>query len=296
LEFVQNYSLSQPVPQSIHDELMRFVKDFCVVGGMPEAVDTFSKKRSYLESERVGSGILTTYRDDFSKYGRRVNNRRLEKVFSKIPTLVGNKFMYTQIDRQEKSRDIKNALHRLECARIVYRVLHSDANGLPLGAEANDRHFKVVFLDVGLVCRACGLTMADIQAADDLMMVNSGAICEQFVAQHLLYSGRYYEQPQLFCWLRQRGSSNAEVDYLISLGTSIIPVEVKAGKSGRLKSLHIFLNEKGRDFAVRFGISTPTLDDATTSVAGTRPRKFRLLSLPFYLIGQATRLCRENLR
>jgi predicted AAA+ superfamily ATPase len=294
VEFISRYKLPEPVPDSIHHELMRLVKDFCVIGGMPEAIKTFARTRSYLDIERVTGSILSTYRDDFAKYGRRFNARRIEKVFSKIPMLIGQKFMYSQIDREEKSRDIKQAMHALEDTKIIYRVLHSDANGIPLGAETNERHFKTVFLDVGLVCRACGLSMRDIQDADNIVLINSGAICEQLVAQHLLYSGQPFDLPSLFCWMRQRGGSNAEVDYLINQGTTIIPVEVKAGKSGSLKSLHYFLSEKHRDFALRFNADTPSIVAATTSISGMQPQPFRLLSLPFYLLGQTNRLCREN--
>ena len=136
--------------------------------------------------------------------------------------------------------------------------------------------------------------MGDIQSIDDVMMINSGQVCEQFVGQHLLYSGMYYEEPQLFCWLRQRGSANAEVDYLLSHGTKIIPVEVKAGKSGSLKSLHVFISEKQRDFALRFYAGQPLLGNTRTSVSGMEPVDFYLLSLPFYLINQTKRLCRES--
>lgn len=294
LDFLRSYSLSESIPDLIHNELMQHVKDFCVIGGMPEAVEKYSKTNSYLESERILSNILSTYRADFNKYGLRVNQQRIEKVFLKIPNLVSQKFKYSQVDREEKSRDIKDALHKLECARVVHRVVHSDANGVPLGAEINDKYFKTIFLDVGLLCRGAGITMADIQSADDVMMINSGQVCEQFVGQHLLYSGRYYEEPQLFCWLRQRGSANAEVDYLLSQGTNIIPVEVKAGKSGSLKSLHVFVSEKQRDFALRFYAGQPLLSDVRTSVSGMKPVGFRLLSLPFYLINQTKRLCRGS--
>jgi len=74
---------------------------------------------------------------------------------------------------------------------------------VPLGAEINERYFKTLFLDVGLVCRICGLSMADIQGMEDMMLINSGAICEQLVGQHLLYSGKSFETPQLYCWMRQ---------------------------------------------------------------------------------------------
>ena len=295
LDFLQSYSLPDTIPEPVGDELMQHVKDFCVIGGMPEAVSVYSKTKSYLESERVLSNILSTYRADFNKYGHRVNQQRIEKVFLKIPNLVGQKFKYSQVDREEKSRDLKDALHKLECARVVHRVVHSDANGVPLGAEINDRYFKTIFLDVGLLCRGAGISMSDIQSADDVMMINSGRVCEQFVGQHLLYSGMSYEEPQLFCWLRQRGSANAEVDYLLSQGTRIIPVEVKAGKSGALKSLHVFISEKQRDFALRFYTGKPLLGNARTSVSGLEPVNYRLLSLPFYLINQTKRLCRESI-
>ncbi len=295
LDFLQSYSLPESIPDTIGNELMQYVRDFCVIGGMPEAVNIYSITKSYLETERILSNILSTYRADFSKYGQRVNQQRIEKVFLKIPILVGQKFKYSQVDRDEKSRDIKDALHKLECARVVHRVVHSDANGVPLGAEINDRYFKTVFLDVGLLCRGAGITMGDIQSADDLMMINSGQVCEQFVGQHLLYSGMSYEEPQLFCWLRQRGSANAEVDYLLSQGTKIIPVEVKAGKSGSLKSLHVFISEKQHDFALRFYAGQPLLGNARTSVSGMEPVDYCLLSLPFYLINQTKRLCRESM-
>src|SRR3989339_147494 len=293
LDFLQGYLLSEPIPDSIHNEFMRYVRDFCVIGGMPAAINIYSKTKSYLESERILSNILSTYRADFNKYGQRVNQQRIEKVFLKIPNLVGQKLKYSQIDREEKSRDLKEALHKLELAKIIHKVVHSDANGVPLGAEMNDKYFKTIFLDVGLLCRSAGITMSDIQSTDDLMMINSGQICEQFVGQQLLYSGKYYEDPQLFYWLRQRGSANAEVDYLLTQGTKIIPVEVKAGKSGSLKSLHVFVNEKQHDFALRFYAGQPLFSDSVTSVSGMKQVKFRLLSLPFYLINQTKRLCRE---
>jgi uncharacterized protein len=295
VEFIGGYTLPASIPGPIHNELMRYVKDFCVIGGMPEAVRTYAKTKSYLDAERVLGNILSTYRGDFAKYGRRVNSRRIEKVFSSIPLLIGQKAMYSRIDREEKSRDVKQAIHALEYAKILYRVLHSDANGIPLGAEINESHFKPIFLDIGLACRACGLSMTDIQNIDNIVLINSGAICEQLVGQHLLYSGRYFDPPQLFCWLRQHGSANAEVDYLITQGMAIIPVEVKAGKSGSLRSLHLFLSEKHRNFALRYNADTPSIVAATTSVSGMAPQSFRLMSLPFYLIGQTRRLIRENL-
>jgi uncharacterized protein len=178
-------------------------------------------------------------------------------------------------------------------ARVAHRVRHSAANGVPLGAEADDRSFKVLFLDVGLLSRSCGLTALDVEGVEDPMPINAGAVCEQYVGQHLLHAGEPYEEPALHCWIRQKRGSSAEVDYVISLGETVVPVEVKAGKTGTLKSMHLFLREKGRDFGLRFNADFPSLLEAETSLADGRNRPFRLLSLPLYMAGQARRLCRE---
>jgi len=107
-----------------------------------------------------------------------------------------------------------------------------------------------------------------------------------------VHSGELYAEPEAFCWMREKSQSSAEVDYVISFGETIVPVEVKAGKTGTLKSLHVFLREKERSFALRFNADAPSLLDTTTSLADGRNRRFRLLSLPLYMVGQARRLCR----
>ena len=290
VQFLQEYSIGNTIPKPIHNNLMQYIKNYCFIGGMPEAVAQFTATGSYLQSEKILSSILSTYADDFSKYGRQVNHQRLLKVFMRLPQLVGQKLKYTQIDREEKSRDLKAALDLLARAKIVYLIQHSDANGIPLGAQANAKFIKPLFLDVGLLCHACGLRMTNVQPSTNIMLINSGAVCEQFVGQHLLYAGQYYENPQLYCWIRQQGSSNAEVDYVMSNGTRIIPIEVKAGKTGSLKSLHLFLSKKQINFGLRFNADQPSIVNAYTSVAGTTATAFKLLSLPFYLIGQTKRL------
>lgn len=293
VDFLQRFRLPLEVPQSIHDELLRWVRIYLVTGGMPYVVQAYTKTGSFVEAERAGMEIVATYRDDFAKYGHRVQHRRVEKVFSMVPRLIAQKFMYTQVDREERSRDLKQALHLLELARVVHCVRHTHANGLPLAAETEDRHFKVIFLDVGLVARATGLSMDEVATVADIMVINSGALCEQFIGQHLAYAGQPFAEPELFCWMRQERSANAEVDYLLPFGTRIVPVEVKAGKAGSLRSLHVFVDEKGCDFALRFNAGLPSLLDGHTCLRDKPAKSFRLLSLPLYLVGQTRRLCKE---
>ena len=290
-DFLETYALGTEVPEAIHAELMRLVRRFLIVGGMPASVAASNAPGGLRESEAVRQSLLSTYREDFSKYGKRVDSRRIEKVFAKIPLLAGRKFKYSNVDREDRSRELSRALEMLCMARVASRVRHSAANGLPLGAEADDRRFKALFMDVGLLCRSCGLSVLDLEGDEDVMLVNSGAVCEQFIGQHLLHAGEPYAQPELYCWMREKRQSNAEVDYVIAVGGRVVPVEVKAGRTGSLKGLHVFLREKRRDFALRFNSDVPSLLDARTSLADGENRPFRLLSLPLYMVLQAPRLC-----
>ena len=290
-QWLMRFTLPEVIPDGLHRELLGLVRQYCVVGGMPEAVAAFAKSGSYQECEQVQQSILSTYRDDFAKYATKAKHRRVEKVFSKIPQLVGRKFMFSHVDPEERARELGSALLLLCLARVAHQVKHSHGNGVPLGAEADDHTFKVLFLDVGLLCRSCGLNVLDIGKAADLTLVNAGAVSEQLVGQHLLMGGAFYEDPKLHCWMRDKPNSSAEVDYLIALGSHVIPVEVKAGSTGKLKSLHLFLSEKNREFGLRFNSDVPSLLDTHTSLPGGKDRPFQLLSLPFYMLGQVRRLC-----
>ena len=295
-DWLVQYGPGDEVPAEMHAELSRLVRQYLVIGGMPEAVAAFGQTESYQECEQIQQAVLATYRDDFNKYGQRVKQQRVEKVFARVPLMVGRKFMYSHVDREERSRDLGEALSLLQLARVVHKVPHTHANGIPLAAEADDRTFKVLFMDVGLLCRSCGLRMTDLVQSDEPMLINSGAVCEQAVGQHLLHATPFYVEPELFCWIRQTRGSNAEVDFVIGIGDQVVPVEVKAGKTGTLKSLHVFLREKRRRFGLRFNMDRPSLLEAQTSVATGPQTQFQLLSLPLYLVGQTSRLCETVLR
>ena len=293
LERLVEFTWTGKFDELLHPCFMDDFRKYCIVGGMPGAIQTYIDTDSYLEVQRVQEGILATYQDDFSKYAGRVNHMLLRKVFSRLPMLIGQKFKYTNLDRQEKSRTLSGAMHLLELAKLIYRVPHTHANGTPLGAEVNPRDFKTLFMDVGLLCRACRLDMAEMLDAEDVMLINSGSVCEQFVGQHLLYDAPIYQQPELYCWMRQKAGTSSEVDYCVQQGTRIIPVEVKAGKTGRLKSIQVFVQEKGHDLALRFNADVPSVVDAQTAIFSENAKPYRLVSLPFYMIGQTSRLIKE---
>jgi uncharacterized protein len=302
-EFLSNLQVDESIAAPIHDQLMREFRRFLVVGGMPEVVAAYAASNS--ESESLGESLrecgrpkhalLSTFEDDFGKYRAKVDQPRLRKLYRRIPQMVGNKFKYVHVDRHDRSKNIAAALQMLNYARVCHTVRHSTCDGVPLGASASERHFKVLFLDVGLAATACGLSLADFDTRDDITVGDAGRMCEQFVGQHLLYSRRSYQEPELHYWMREKRGASAEVDYVISVGPEVIPVEVKSGKTGTLKSMQLFLREKGLGLGVRINGDVPSMVTATTSLADGDNVSFRLLSLPLYMVGQVPRLCRDAL-
>ena len=175
-------------------------------------------------------------------------------------------------------------------AKVCQKVKASHANGVPILSELNEKAFKAIFLDVGLVSSQLGVRLNKLNQLHDINLVNSGAIAEQVVGQLLQTVEPFYVEPSLCYWVRERKSSNAELDYLIQHGINIIPIEVKSGNAGTLKSLHVFMNEKQLSTAVRINSDTLSLTKVDVKIHQEQQVKYNLLSIPFYMISQIHRL------
>lgn len=291
--WLQSVSLAdlreRAMTSAVHDKCMELLRQYWVVGGLPEAVATFAAHRDFKAVVRVHQSIVATYRDDFGKYSHGALKNRVQLVFDRLPSMVGRKFKYAHVSHEHRAAELATALEQLCMARVAYRVHHTSANGIPLGAEVSERDFKTLFMDVGLMCSALHLSLLDLRR-EDMSLVNDGAVAEQFVGQHLLYSGPWYEAPALHYWMREARGSSAEVDYLIAHGQQVVPVEIKAGKSGALKSLQRFLKEKRCSFGLRFNGDLPSLLRSAVHTVDGAPLVFDLLSLPLYMVGQTCRL------
>ena len=284
------------LPAALHRKCLDLLRRYWVVGGLPEAVAAFVHASSgggggFEPVSRVLQSVVATYRDDFGKYGR--SRDRIRMVFDRLPHLVARKFKYVEVSREHRASEIGAALDHLCMARVASKVFRTAANGVPLAAEINERFFKCLHVDVGLMCAALGLDVLDLERQGDPTLVNRGAVAEQFVGQHLLYSEAPYLTPALHYWARETRNAAAELDYVIAAGSRVVPVEVKAGATGSLRSLHQFIHEKSSGLALRFNADPPSLlRDSRKLPDGTTVR-FDLLSLPLYLVGQARRLIGE---
>ena len=205
------HSLAEP----LHARLLERFREYVLVGGMPEAVDTYRHDRSLLDAARVHQDLLATFRDDFAKYASAVHRDRLIKVLDAAPRMIGGKFVYRRVDREERAQALRQAVDLLCRARVCHRVEATHATGPPLGAEVDDRRYKLVLIDIGLVSASLGISLSDLAQTEDLVMTNEGAIAEQAVGQALRLVEPPFHEPKLYYWARDTPGSEAEVDYVI---------------------------------------------------------------------------------
>lgn len=274
--WIEHTDLHTTINPVVHEKLLKLVKEYMMLGGMPSVVKMYVDTKDLNECQLIQTGLLNTYRQDFGKYAKKSDHRYLQRLFEKIPGLVGENFKYNKVDADMKSRDIKEALYLLQNAGLIYPVYSTSASGIPLGSAINEKKFKVLFLDVGLVTRATKLEM-EILFSQDILLVNRGMLAEQWVGQELLAYATPFDEANLYFWLREKRSSMAEVDFVITVDANIIPVEVKAGTTGRLKSLKLFMEEKNSLLGVRVSQQSLSYND-------------KILSIPFYMVGEIQRL------
>lgn len=279
LEMLENLNWEKTPNPVIHQHLLSLVKKYSIVGGMPRAVAEYVSSGNLGQCHQIQNIIIQTYRDDFGKYASKVKHKYLQKIFYAVPKMVGRKFKYSHVDDSIQSRELKEALELLEKAGVVYRVKQTSGEGLPLESNANERHFKTIFLDIGLMQNLCGLSSETLMV-EDFIQVNAGEVAEQFVGQELLAYSDPFKESALYYWARESRSSNAEVDYLTPYRQYAIPVEVKAGKTGTLRSMHLFLEKYPAPVGIR--ISQIPLNNSLP-----------IISIPFYAIKNIPQLIND---
>lgn len=293
LDAIKTVTIATPLNDALHHKASRLFKEYLMVGGMPEAVSTWLETESPDALAEVHTNLINTYQDDFSKYAGRLNIDYLEDTLRAIPRMLTQKIVYTQINPTARHASIKQALGLLTKACLCHRVAAVGGNGIPVESDLNPKLFKTIFIDVGLVSNLLGLQLYQFQTLDEIMLINKGAISEQIVGQLLRLLSPSYIEPKLYYWTRESQNSRAEIDYLIQDNQRLIPIEVKAGGEGKLRSLHQFMHEKPWDLAVRFYAGKLLKNTINTNTTTGHPVKYNLISVPFYLVTQIIRLTKN---
>ena len=279
VELLQTVKDGREINEEVHQLLLKLVREFFCVGGMPGVIATFQATGSLLEAQRRQSAILDLYSLDFGKYATKyAEHFHLKKLFEQAPNLVGKHFKFSKIDPDcaNPARDYREALNRLRQARLILSVHLTKGNGLPLRAEKSEKKFKIFLLDVGLLVFSLGGDKSVVENAESSTIFR-GVIAEQFVAQELCGQQDPFIGRGLYFWENPSATSGAEIDFLVNLHQKMIPIEVKAGSIGHLKSLKQFMTSRKVQIGVRVAENPLAYDDG-------------ILSIPFYLVGELSRL------
>lgn len=288
VEKFREFKIGDDFSTELHRQFLEHYRKFIFLGGMPAALSAYVEEGTLAAGQKILENIKNTYEDDFAKYALKADLARLQKVYLTIPSQLAQKIKYTKVLAEEKSNIVRRNIDYLIKARISLPCYHSSCSGIPLVSQKNDDIYKLYWLDVGLANR-----MLDVDwhafAKIDFGLLTEGVLAEQFVAQHLANRSSGEKPPALYYWLREGKANNAEVDFVIQIGSQIVPIEVKAGAEGKLKSLLQFVAEKDTKIAVRFWAGPPQLENVEHSIVtakGSTLVKLQLLSLPVYFVGK----------
>ena len=259
----------------VKNDLIKFLKYYFYVGGMPEVVLAFSKEKNFNTIRAIQKRILNGYEDDFSKH---IGIRSAEKVirlWNSIPRQLAReskKFIYNDVNPGARSRDYRSSLFWLGKCGLVYEISRVTLPHYPLASYAEPEHFKLFMLDIGLLSALAGLDIEAFFERDPAVFNHfHGALAEQYVLGEL----KALERIPVYYWARE-GSAQAEVDFIIQTGNKIIPLEVKAERNLKAKSLKYYMEKYSPLVVIRSSLADMNQSNYPGGI---------IYDIPLYMIG-----------
>jgi len=251
LKYITDITEKDKIPLIIHNHLMELLKEYLIVGGMPEVVSVYvqnrENKNSGFEKVRAKQNeLITAYMGDFSKYSGKVNSSEIVALFEAIPAQLAKenkKFISSKVVSGGRFSKLRSSVDWLIGAGLVIKVKISNSGELPFSAFTMENRFKLYLFDVGILGALGGLSPKSIYIQNSLFATFKGAFCENFVAQEFLYAN----SAPLFAW----AGNTSEVEFIKEIDGEVYPVEVKAGLSGKLKSLNVFSQKYNSPYRTR---------------------------------------------
>lgn len=267
-----------PFPAYAHDTVLGYFHRYVLIGGMPEVVAKYVATKDITALSAVYNSLLTSYEDDIGKYARNPTAATiLRHCIEAVPFQAGRRIKFASFGQSNyRSREVGEALRTLQRAMLIHLLYPSSSVQPPVTPDMK-KSPKLQFLDTGLLNYYAGLQDQVLQH-NDLHAFYKGLLAEHIVAQEMICMDPNTRKKHCF-WVRQKSQSAAEVDFLFPHSGSVVPVEVKAGKVGTLRSLHQFIDRSPCRYAVRLYAGPLELQQITTPT-GT---PFLLLNLPYFL-------------
>ena len=230
---------SRALPEAIHKKLLDELRTYAIVGGLPECVKSRAEGASLLDVRAVQNDLIAAFQQDFSKYPERMDAATLREIWRSANASTGRQISYASLSREHTGTTNKKALELLARARLVKLSRAVSSAALPFDLDVTPR-IKPFAGDIGLYQAMSALPVDAILHEEDLLNTYNGALAEQFVAQELS-AALGGNEPHW--WKRDAKNAQAEVDFMVALNRRVLPIEVKSGPSGRLRSVHQLLRE-----------------------------------------------------
>lgn len=270
-----------PVASFAQTKLLSLFHTYALIGGMPEIVQHYATHKDLVELAPIYDSLISGYLDDVEKYAKsNVQIQHIRHCIKNSFSQAGKRIKFEGFGNSSyKSREMGEALRTLEKALLLQLIYPCTTATLPLVPDIK-KSPRLQILDSGLLNYFVGL-QKEIIGTNDLNNIYQGTLIEHIIGQEIL-AFQYNALSALHFWVREKKESTAEVDYLLSFDGMIIPIEVKSGKEGTLKSLHSFMDIAPHNMAIRFYAGELKISDAITQ----NGKKYQILNLPYYLGSQ----------
>ena len=267
------------VPAFYHDILGKHFKDYTVIGGMPEIVKNYVATKDVVSLGAVYESLLAGYSDDVEKYTTSTNGvNYIRHIIKTGMSYAGQRIKFERFGESDyRSREMGEAFRTLEKTMLLELVYPVSVAAFPL--QPNYRKSPILYwLDIGLVNYFSG-TQFEVFSTDDISSAWKGISAELITGQELM-AYDYNILSKRYFWARDEKNASAEIDFLYTFKGKLIPIEVKSGEKGRLKSLHLFMESVSHSTAIRIWNGKYT----TEEIVLPSGKKYKLISLPFYLL------------
>lgn len=267
-----------PYDSFAHKTLLDLFNQYAIIGGMPEVVSNFIEKESLTELPNVYESIWGTYRNDVEKYAANETERKVIKHVMSIAHLyIDQRIKFQNFGQSNyRSREVGEAIRNLNDAKIIRLIYPTTDVEIPVKPDLR-KSPRLQFLDTGLVNNELGI-QAEMLAFTDLNNSYKGAIVPHLITQELISLNTINDKIPHF-WIREKKQSSSEVDLVYTYQDKVIPIEIKSGKEGTLKSLHQFIDHTNHPYAVRMYAGEYNVTD--TKTPGGTP--YLLMNLPYFL-------------
>jgi predicted AAA+ superfamily ATPase len=279
---------SGDIPGYAHEKLLKLFHEYTLIGGMPEVIKTYLANNDVVQLKSVYESLLISYTNDADKYARNHTMKNvIRHCLDSLPYEVGKRIKFQGFGASDyKSREVGEALRAIEKSMLISLIFPVINTELPLITD-HKKSPKLQFFDTGIINYFAKLQL-EFFTFDNLSAIYKGLIAEHIVRQEIIASD-YTQNAPVPIWTRESKASNAEVDIVIQYQGIVLPLEVKSGKSGSLKSLHQFLKESTMNVALRLYGGLFKVEDCQTPEG----KKYRLINLPFYCAGNLMSFIRQ---